>query len=216
VFVASEKEVLSVRSVLERDWPDGTPVEDVAKAVIKALDATRGTTWRPIGPPLKVGEGFKSIISSSTHFVAWIGEDGGKESAWIVDDKSLYGSITRLDSPFWKWTSPVKQAKPVTRRVKVQKEVLGPNGEHIIGADGMPLFEDVVEERTSTPTWMKIFVNKLGMTVGDRVTLRQDGQYAVEAVFSGGVLLRSRQSGMIYAEENGNLEKYYTDGWGKG
>lgn len=59
----------------------------------------------------------------------------------------------------------------------------------------------------------RVLTNEVGMVAGDKITLRQDGQYLVEAVFKRGVLMRSRQTGQIWAEENANIKKYYRDGW---
>lgn len=108
-MTSKDSELEAVRFVLDKDWPDGTTSNDVAKAVIKAIDDLRSTTWRPVGPPVKVGEPFKSIISAKTHYVLWIGDDGsGVEYAWIVTGDSEYGSFSPSSSPFWKWTTETR------------------------------------------------------------------------------------------------------------
>lgn len=168
-------EIDAIVSQLNREWGDDSTVEDVAKAVLKAVDATRSTMWRPIGPPLKVGASFKSIFSSKTHYIPWIGEDqSGVEMCWVVTSDSDYGHLARVDGRSWQWTTPAR-----------------------------------VQQKTID----KVFTNELGMAPGDKVTLRQDGQYTVEAVFCRGALLRHRQTGMIWSETNSELKKNYKDGW---
>jgi hypothetical protein len=173
-LLTSESELTAVRFILEKEWPDSTSSETVAKAAIKALDDLRSTTWRPIGPPVKVGEPFKSIITSKTHYVMWTGEYDGREYAWIVTADSDYGWFAPLPSPFWLWTVPSRVMQKTIDAAKV---------------------------------------NELGMVVGDRIKLRQYNRFEVIAVFSGGVLMKDRDSGQICPESNGNIEKYYQDGW---
>jgi hypothetical protein len=174
--MTSDAELKAVKFLLNIDWPEGTSDTTVATAVIKALDGVRSTTWRPIGPPPKVGDTFKSIITSKTHYVMWIGKESpqGPELAWIVTADSDYGWLSRSDSPLWKWT---------------------------------------VAARVQEKTREKAITNEIGMVAGDKITLRQDGQYEILASFCRGVLMRSHQTGQIWPETNANIRKYYRDGW---
>jgi hypothetical protein len=205
--VAKSIEVEAVKAAINKEWPEGTTADVVASAVISALDGVRKTSMRGLGAPLAVGNAFKPYWSSKTHYVAWIGPAGPLMAnvAWVVTADSHYGTITYVEHPFWRFTSPVEEkARTVRRRTK------GDDGEWVKGEDGKDLYE--VHEY-DTPGSKVVGVNDLGMVAGDRVTFRNDGQYTVEAVYCHGVLLRSRQSGLIWSEENGNLEKFYTDGW---
>jgi hypothetical protein len=174
--MAKGDEIDAICRILDKEWPEDTVNETVAAAILKAVDATRSTLWRPLGAPLKPGMAFKGIWSSTTWIVAWIGpaEPQGREMAWLVHASADYGAIQPVESRAWQWTSPAA-------------------------------IRDATKE--------KILTNELGMVAGDKVTMRQDGQYLIEAVFSRGVLMRSRRTGMVWAETNGGLEKYYKDGW---
>lgn len=208
--MAKSIEVEAVKAAINREWPEGTTADEVASAVISSLDKSRQSAMRGLGAPLAVGNAFKPYWSSKTHYVAWIGPAGPLMGnvAWVVTADSHYGTITYVEHPFWRWTSPVEEkSRTVRRRIK------GEDGEWLKGEDGKDLTE-VYEY--DTPGSKVLGVNDLGMATGDKVTFRNDGQYTVEAVYCHGVLLRSRQSGLIWAEENGNLEKYYKDGWGRG
>jgi hypothetical protein len=171
--LSTAAELEAVRFILEKEWPDGTSSDTVAKAAIKALDDLRSTTWRPIGPPLQIDSVFKHQLTSKTHYVRWIGEDAQREMAWIVTQDSDYGAFVPTSSPFWRWTIPAR-----------------------------------VQEKTKE----KILVNEIGMTVGDKIHVRNVGNYTVVAIAPGGVLMRNRD-GNHWAESNHGIQRYYKDGW---
>lgn len=198
-------EVNALRFILEKEWPEGTPTDTVAKACIKALDDLRSTTWRPVGPPLQLRQAFKSIISSSTHYVVWIGEYEGREYAWVVAEGSEYGLFTLTSSPFWLWTEPVPERKGTNRTVKL----VGPDGEYILDDDG----NIVTEKKYYPPVHERIYVNEIGMVVGDRIKLRQYNRFEIIAVHAGGVLMKERDTGQLVPETNAHIQKYYQDGW---
>lgn len=117
-------EVDAVEHVLNRDdWPEGTTSFEVAAAAIKALDAVRSTTWRPLGSPLSVGMAFKSHYFSKTQLVAWIGErePGGPTCAWVIFDGADHGIVTPSLSPFWGWTAPARLSDTVRTRLTTNK-----------------------------------------------------------------------------------------------
>lgn len=180
---------------------------DVARECINALDTLRGTTLRPIGPPLMVGTAFKSLFLSKTQYVIWTGESGGVEYAWAVQADSDYGTLAPVHSPFWQWTTPVKLGSGTHRNVHAKH----PETDEL-------LYRDKDEEvplmiRKFYPPVHEALFQHPYMAVGDKINMRQSREYTVEAVFSRGVLLRERMSQLVWAEENGNLSKYYTDGW---
>ena len=219
--MAKSVEVEAVKAALGKEWPESMTADEVVSAVIGALDDVRKTSMRGLGAPLAVGNAFKPYWSSKTHYVAWIGPAGPLMAnvAWVVTADSHYGTITYVEHPFWRFTSPVEEkAKTTRRKVYAGGEVLDNRGEPFLDRSGEVIVTDPVYKVTEyAPGVEKVVgVNDLGMVAGDKVTFRNDGQYTVEAVYCHGVLLRSRQSGLIWAEENGNLEKYYTDGWGRG
>lgn len=117
-------EVDAVEYVLNReDWPDGTTSFEVATAAIKALDAVRSTTWRPLGGPLIEGTAFKSHYLSKTQLVAWIGrgKPDGPELVWCVFDGAEHGIVTASLSPFWQWTAPARMSDQVRSRITTNK-----------------------------------------------------------------------------------------------
>ena len=63
------------------------------------------------------------------------------------------------------------------------------------------------------PVHESIFINEIGMVVGDKIMLRRANRFEVIATHKGGVLLRERDSGQIYPEKNSDIKKYYEDGW---
>ena len=114
----------AVEYVLNReDWPEGTTSFEVATAAIKALDAVRSTTWRPLGGPLVEGMTFKSHYLSKTQLVAWIGrgEPEGPELVWLISDGSEHGHVTTRLSPFWRWTAPARMSDTVKTRLTTNK-----------------------------------------------------------------------------------------------
>jgi hypothetical protein len=200
-------ELDAVRFILEKEWPDGTSSDTVARAAIKAIDDIRDTMWRPIGPPLQVDSVFKHHFTSSTLFVRWIGVDaGGVELAWIVAEDSDYGHIARTDSLFWRWSTPVKESKGITRNIKV---IDPETGEQLIDEDGNP----VTEKKFYPPVAERIKVNAIGMVVGDKIHVRNVGNYTVVATAPGGVLLLHQKTGWHWAESNHGIQRYYKDGW---
>jgi len=216
--VAKSIEVEAVKAAINKEWPEGTAADEVASAAIEALDRTRKTSMRGLGAPLAVGNAFKPYWSSKTHYVAWIGPAGPLMAnvAWVVTADSHYGTITYVEHPFWRFTSPVEEkARTIRRKIYAGGEVLDDRGEPFLDRSGEVIITEPVYKATEydTPGSKVVGVNDLGMVAGDKVSFRNDGQYTVEAVYCHGVLLRSRQSGLIWADENSNLEKYYTDGW---
>lgn len=198
-------EVDAVIHVLDKEWPEGTTSDLVAKAAIKALDDMRSSSWRPLGPPLQVDSVFKHQLTSKTHYVRWIGVDDGRELAWIASEDSEYGSLVPTSSPFWRWTTPVKPGNGMTRNLKV---IDPETGEQKIDEDGNP----VTEKKFYPPVHLKMPINDIGMMVGDRISTRNVGNYTVLAVCPGGVLLRFHD-GHVWAESNHGIQRYYKDGW---
>lgn len=211
-----------MEAVLSQDWPEGTSTEMVAGECIKALDALRSTMWRPIGPPIMAGTAFKSIFLSKTQYVIWTGESGGREYAWVVTADADYGTLMLIHSPFWQWTTPVPLKGSTFRKVHAKNpytdellyrsdDVIGRDpetGEQFLKEAAVPLMI-----RKEYPPVHKALFTHPHMKVGEKINMRQSREYTVEAVFSRGVLLRERESQLVWAEENGNLSKYYTDGW---
>jgi hypothetical protein len=66
--------------------------------------------------------------------------------------------------------------------------------------------------RTIPPITDTLFTNTLGLVPGDKLSVKNVGNYTVEEVFSRGVLLRF-QTGIIWGESNHDLQRYYKDGW---
>lgn len=194
--MTTKAELEAVRFVLDKEWPDGTTSDSVARAAIKALDDLRKTAQRPLEGPLKPVLAFKPYWSSKTHYVRWIGEQRGKQLAWIVTADSDVGIITHVTSSIWQYSTAVAPAKATTRTVKT------------IDEDGV----EHSEKKTYPPITEKLFVNDLGVVPGDKLSIKNVGNFTVEEVFSRGVLLRF-QDGIIWGESNHDLQRYYKDGW---
>jgi hypothetical protein len=207
--VSTASEVTALRFILDKEWPEGTSTETVAKACIKALDDLRSTTWRPVGPPLKLRQAFKSIMTAKTHYIVWIGEYDGREYAWIVTEDSEYGWFSLSASPFWLWSQPVPEKKGTNRTVKTP--VMDATGNQKLDDDGEPVFTSV--KKFYPPVHERIFVNEIGMVVGDRIKLRQYNRFEIIAVHAGGVLMKERDTGQLVPETNAHIQKYYQDGW---
>jgi hypothetical protein len=208
-LVALKAEITAVRAVIDKDWPEGTTSEQVARVAIKALDDLRMTSWRPVRPPLQIGQIFRHVVSKDTYYVAWIGLDGSREMAWIVSNDSDYGWFTPHSSPFWKWSTMVDPPKGVTRKIKVK--VKNEFGSIVLDDNGDEMTR--IEERYYPPVHESIFINEIGMVVGDRIMLRMANRFEVIATHKGGVLLKERDSGQIYPERNADIKEYYEDGW---
>jgi len=217
-------------TVLRKGWPEGTSTEDVALDILKAHDKTLDTLFRPIGPPLRAGLAFKSILTTKTHYVAWVGLDGeGREVAWVVTEDSDYGWVGSSHSLIWRWITVVSE-KETRRRIKCQTIKKNDDGsEETIagwekGKEALKKFQASGGTYTMDdegfiwkiyPTGVSRILGKndAGVITGERITFRQDDQYTIEAVFCGGALLRHRRTGQILAEENSSLKKFYRDGW---
>lgn len=172
--LATKAELDAVRFILDKEWPDGTTSDSVARAAIKALDDLRSTAWRPLTGLPALNDIFKPQWSSKTHFVRWIGDERGRQLAWMVTDDSDVGSITHVTSPLWRFTKPAGR---------------------------------ISQEKIDS-----IAVNTLGVLKGDRLSIKNVGNFTVEEVFSRGVLLRF-QDGILWGESNHDLQRYYKDGW---
>src|SRR5690242_2589626 len=199
----TDKEVQAVKYALNRDWPEETTADQVARAAIKALDNVRGTAARPLNTPLRVGQAFRGVLSSKTHYVAWIGLGGfdPRPLAWVVSADDNYGWVSYADGPFWNFASLVEE-KETRRRTR------GEDGEWLKGEDGKDVWTVYPK-----PGDKLLGSNEVGLVVGDRLTFRQDMQMTVEAVTLNSALLRSRHSGLVWVDENSELKKHYFDGW---
>lgn len=208
--MAKDLEVEAVKAILDKDWGGEVTADVVASAVIKALDKTRDSLMRPLGAPLRVGLLFKPRWSNRTMYVPWMGLAGpsGGIHAWVVCEDWDYGGITDPESRLWRWNEPVEDEVKIRKVSQGVRDSFG----NIQYDESGKMIRETVEKQTGGLA-ARLSVNEMGMVAGDKVTLRQDGQFTIEAVFSRGVLMRSRQSGLVWAEENGNLKKYYTDGW---
>lgn len=208
--MALKAEWTAVQAVLDKDWPEGSTSEQVAKAAIKALDDVRLTASRPILPPFRQGMIIKHSVTRKISYVAWVGlTDEETEMVWIVDQDSDYGEFTFSSSMFWRWCSEVDPPKGVTRNVR--KKVKNEFGSAILDESGDEVFEIV--PTYYPPVHESIFLNEIGMVVGDKIMLRRANRFEVIATHKGGVLLRERDSGQIYPEKNADIKKYYEDGW---
>ena len=172
----------AVEHVLNRDdWPEGVTSQHVATEAIKALDAVRSSTWRPLGSPLKVNDTFKSHYFSKTQVVGWIGREvqgEGPELVWFISDGTEHGLITHLFSPFWRWSAPARMS------------------------------DKVLERLTTNKLGLKVG-NKIRLTaIGSRM-IDPNHEYKVLATAEKCVLVMERQTRGIWALDNSVLERFY-------
>jgi hypothetical protein len=195
----------AVRFILDKEWPDGTTSDSVARAAIKALDDLRKTSQRPLGGPPKPGMAFKPYWSSDTHYVRWIGDERGRTLVWAVTKDSDNGILAMVNSVIWQFSTLVPPAETKSRRYKV----IDPDtGEHARDENGDLMYN----VKVTIPVTDTLFINALGLVPGDKLSVKNVGNYVVEEVFSGGALIRF-QNGSIWGESNHDLQRYYKDGW---
>jgi hypothetical protein len=231
--LTTRAELEAVRFILDKEWPDGTTSDSVARAAVKALDDLRKTSQRPLGGPPKPGMAFKPYWSSDTHYVRWIGDERGKTLVWAVTKDSDNGILTHVNSPIWQYSTLVPPAETKTRKYKVidpdtgeqamdmtktrKYKIIDPDtGEHVRDENGELMYdvrgELMYDIRTIPPITDTLFTNTLGLVPGDKLSVKNVGNYVVEEVFSGGALIRF-QDGTIWGESNHDLQRYYKDGW---
>lgn len=111
--VPSEKaQIARVAEFLEDPDNDERSVEDVAGIIVRGMYDMweRGVTSPPL--TLKVGQAFKSPMSSKTYHVGHIGDmfwnkdKGVVSTAWVIDSASEYGSLMPVDRPYWRIVKP--------------------------------------------------------------------------------------------------------------
>lgn len=99
-------QVRAVEDFLADPANDDRTVGELAKIVVDGVYDLWGKTLDE--PPLvpHVGMAFKVPFLSSVHFVAWEGEEFGKEKLWIVNATSDFGFLTTRSSDLWRLATP--------------------------------------------------------------------------------------------------------------
>lgn len=103
---SKSKQVEAVADFLADPRNEERTAEELAKIVVDGVYDLWGKTLED--PPLvpHVGMAFKVPFLSSVHFVAWEGEEFGKEKLWIINATSDFGFLTTKSSDLWKLASP--------------------------------------------------------------------------------------------------------------
>lgn len=99
-------QVRAVEDFLADPANDDRTVGELAKIVVDGVYDLWGKTLDE--PPLvpHVGMAFKVPFLSDAHFVAWEGEEHGKEKMWIVNAGSDFGFMTTRSSDLWRLATP--------------------------------------------------------------------------------------------------------------
>lgn len=105
---SKSKQIEKVADFLVDPRNDDRTAGELAKIVVDGIYDLWGKTLEE--PPLvpHVGMAFKVPFLSSVQFVAWEGEEFGKEKLWIVNATSDFGFLTTRSSDLWKLASPSK------------------------------------------------------------------------------------------------------------
>lgn len=76
--------------------------DELASILVKEFYSMWGRSLEE--PPLmpKQGMAFKVPFLPAVHFVAWIGEEFGKEKIWIINATSDFGFMTTRSSDLWR------------------------------------------------------------------------------------------------------------------
>ncbi len=109
---SEKKQIERVAEFLEDPANDERSVEEVAEIIVSGMYDMweRGVTSPPM--LLKVGQAFKSPMSSKTYFVAhegdmyWNKDVGVVPTLWVVDSSSEYGMLMPVDRPYWRIVKP--------------------------------------------------------------------------------------------------------------
>ena len=110
------KQVERIADFLSDPGNDDRTAEQLAKIVVDGMYDLWGKTLED--PPLvpHVGMAFRVPFLSAVHFVAWEGEEFGKEKLWIVNATSDFGFLATRSSDLWRLASPssAKSGSPGT------------------------------------------------------------------------------------------------------
>jgi len=100
------KQIQAIEDFLADPKNDDRTVGELAKIVVDGVYDLWGKTLDD--PPLvpHVGMAFKVPFLSSVCFVAWEGEEFGKEKLWVINATSDYGLMTTRSSDLWRLASP--------------------------------------------------------------------------------------------------------------
>lgn len=108
------KQIERVADFLSDPANEERTAEELAKIVVDGVYDLWGKTLED--PPLipHVGMAFKVPFLSSVQFVAWKGEEFGKEKLWIINATSDFGFLTTSSSDLWRLasTSSAKSGAP--------------------------------------------------------------------------------------------------------
>lgn len=113
---SKSKQIEAVADFLADPRNEERTAEELAKIVVNGVYDLWGKTLDD--PPLipHVGMAFKVPFLSSVQFVAWSGEEYGKEKLWIINATSDFGFLTTPSSDLWRLSSPstAKSGSPGT------------------------------------------------------------------------------------------------------
>lgn len=99
-------QIQRVADFLSDEANEDRTAEELAKIVVEGVYDLWGKTLDD--PPLvpHVGMAFKVPFLSSVHFVAWEGDEYGKQKLWVTNATSDFGFLTTSSSDLWRLASP--------------------------------------------------------------------------------------------------------------
>jgi len=103
---SKSKQIQAVADFLADPANEERTAEELAKIVVDGVYDLWGATLSDTPLVPHVGMAFKVPFLSSVHFVAWEGEEFGKEKLWIVNATSDFGFMTTRSSELWQLASP--------------------------------------------------------------------------------------------------------------
>ena len=100
------QQIQRVADFLSDERNDDRSAAELAGIVVNGMYDmwARGMESVPLVP--HVGMAFKIPWISSPQFVAWIGDEFGKERIWVIDSTTDYGFMTTRTADVWKIATP--------------------------------------------------------------------------------------------------------------
>lgn len=175
------QQIEAVAKLLDSDFTEGKGLEEVAKAIVNGYHDTLLSNIKKPATPLTEGMLFKMPIDNKVRRVAWHGQG----RVWVVSETDSYGWLGSDADPSW---GLCEEFAP-KRRIQVDGK----------GKMVEMTYEEIAEE-WSNDTWK----------VGDRFSQRQR-QHVFEVIATAPqcVLMRDASTGLLIADSNRGLKKYY-------
>lgn len=174
-----KQQIDAVAKFLDSDRNEGRSLDVIAAEIVDGYHDLLLRDLKKPATPLRGGMLIKAPWDGKARRIAWLDDTAGK--VWLVGETSSYGWLGSISAEVWSYCEEFRPKKRIDGKMVEQTD-------------------EMIEESWSNPEW----------SVGDCVSQHQR-EFSFEVIATGPqcVLLRNAKTGVLCADSNSNLEKYY-------